>query len=154
MMPQAARELPTGVTYEQVLLLVPDSNTTSGEITTKVYSDLSVYWQGFFFLQKLTWENRYSIIDTQSYNHPHTVFNNDRIFCHFHLSMFLTALWSKTRLHNVRTVWMDFEYDVRIWYNTVICTEYSYCTCHCVTNSYFIYMFLLYLVMRSVAEII
>jgi len=43
MMPQAARELPTGVTYEQVLLLVPDSNTTSGEITTKVYSDLSVY---------------------------------------------------------------------------------------------------------------
>jgi len=42
-MSQAAREEPTSVTYEQVLLLMPDSNLTSGEITTVVYSDLSIY---------------------------------------------------------------------------------------------------------------
>jgi hypothetical protein len=42
-MSQAAREEPTSVTYEQVLLLMPDSNTTSGEIKIKVYSDLPIY---------------------------------------------------------------------------------------------------------------
>jgi len=42
-MSQATREEPTSVTYEQVLLLMPDSNMTSGEITAKAYSDLSIY---------------------------------------------------------------------------------------------------------------
>ena len=124
---------------------VPGSNTTSGEIkTSKFSSDLSIYWQGFILLQKFTWENRHSFSDTQSYNHHHTIFSYDNIVCHFHLSMFLTALWSKTELHNVKTVWMGFEYEVRIWYIIVICTENCYFTWQCVTNSYFIYLFLFY----------
>jgi hypothetical protein len=40
---QAARKEPS-ITYEQVLLLMPDSIATSGEIKTrKVYSDLLIY---------------------------------------------------------------------------------------------------------------
>jgi type IV secretory pathway TraG/TraD family ATPase VirD4 len=104
------------------------------------------------FLRNLH-ERTVTLSVTHNHNHHHTIFIYDHIVCHIHLSMFLAALRLKIRPHNVTTVWMGFEYGVRIWYNTVICTEYSYCTCHCVTNSCFIYMFLFYLVMLSVAEI-
>jgi len=108
---QAAREEQTSVTYEQVLFLVPDSNTTGDEYTDR----------GSSFFRNLH-ERTVTVSVTHNHNHPHTIFIYDHIFCHLHLSLFLTALWLKTRLHNVTTVWMGFEYDVRIWYNTVICT--------------------------------
>jgi len=147
-MSQAAREEPASVTYEQVLLAIWQVvKLQQKPIQICEYTD-----RGSSFFRNLHGRT-VTLPVTHNHNHPYTIFNYDHIVCHSHLSLFLAALWSKTRLPIVTTVWTGFEYDVRRWYNTAICTEYSYCTCHRVTNSYFIYMFLLYLMMLSIAEV-